>query len=67
MKYVVYGEVKISVWTEVEANNQTEAKEIASRRMTGELAANAFTDSSDEVWVADSLDGEPVPTEVEEA
>lgn len=56
--YKLSAKVTISVYTEVEAETEEEALEIAKERQNGELAINSGY-SEDEFWVAEELDGEP--------
>lgn len=65
--YTVIGEVTISIYTEVEATSEEEARELAEGRSMSELGVNACCEEPDEAWVADELDGEPTILEVNEA
>ena len=58
MKYKISGQMTVSCWTEVEANSEEEAIEIAQERDPANLCHLPFSEESDEAWHFDN-DGEP--------
>lgn len=64
MKYTVVGVVTVSVYTEVEADNEKEAIEIAERRDLAPFDVSA-TYGEDEYFIADN-DGSPKELRIEE-
>lgn len=59
MKYSMQCMVTVSAYTEVEADSEEEAMEIARRREV-EIGGNGSGQYPDEVWIIDDADGSPV-------
>jgi len=64
--YTVSGLMRVSCRTIVQANNEDEAKKLASERHNSDLSHQAMCDSSEEAWIIDELDGEVEIQDVEE-
>lgn len=65
MKYTVRGLMTVSCWTEVEANSEDEALEIASGREAASLCWNPFSGRVDECFHFEN-DGEPQKLEIDD-
>lgn len=57
MKYIVSGTVTISIYTEVEAETEENAIQIAEERSLMQIPMSS--ESANEVWMAGELDGTP--------
>lgn len=57
-KFIVGGTVTVSCWTEVEAEDEAQAREIAAERGMAQLCHQALTPEADEAWHFGE-DGEP--------
>lgn len=66
MKFMVNGIVTVSCWTEVEADSEQEAIEIASERQLAQLCHNPWSDSASECFHFEA-DGEPTELRAEAA
>ena len=59
MKYKFEGEVTVSIYTEVEADTEKEALEIAENRCDIEQYHFGDVNACVNIWVNDQYDGEP--------
>ena len=64
MKFNLRAQITVSCWTEIEANSEEEALEIARNREVGSLSHGAIYPSADECWYFDN-DGIPQKIEID--